>query len=79
MDSKLQLFLQDFRQRSLDWEKQRLHYQQQVTSLETQRKALAEQSELIQVELMVDELIDLEGRRKDLWQSAEPQFRLPLK
>ncbi|XP_060098055.1 centrosomal protein of 63 kDa isoform X4 [Heteronotia binoei] len=43
--------LEEFRQKSLDWEKQRLHYQQQVASLETQRKALAEQSELIQSQL----------------------------
>ncbi|XP_035190415.1 centrosomal protein of 63 kDa isoform X3 [Oxyura jamaicensis] len=40
--------LEEFRQKSLDWEKQRLRYQQQVASLEAQRKALAEQSELIQ-------------------------------
>ncbi|XP_034636738.1 centrosomal protein of 63 kDa isoform X11 [Trachemys scripta elegans] len=39
---------EEFRQKSLDWEKQRLLYQQQVASLEAQRKALAEQSELIQ-------------------------------
>lgn len=43
--------LQEFRQKSLDWEKQRLIYQQQVSSLEAQRKALAEQSEIIQVGL----------------------------
>ncbi|NXG76411.1 CEP63 protein, partial [Baryphthengus martii] len=40
--------LEEFRQKSLDWEKQRLLYQQQVASLEAQKKALAEQSELIQ-------------------------------
>ncbi|KAM4821484.1 centrosomal protein of 63 kDa isoform 3-T5 [Thomomys bottae] len=40
--------IEEFRQKSLDWEKQRLIYQQQVTSLEAQRKALAEQSEIIQ-------------------------------
>nr|XP_055239283.1 centrosomal protein of 63 kDa isoform X16 [Gorilla gorilla gorilla] len=39
---------EEFRQKSLDWEKQRLIYQQQVSSLEAQRKALAEQSEIIQ-------------------------------
>ncbi|NXI60483.1 CEP63 protein, partial [Chloroceryle aenea] len=43
--------LEEFRQKSLDWEKQRLLYQQQVASLEAQRKALAEQSELIQAHL----------------------------
>ncbi|XP_065413157.1 centrosomal protein of 63 kDa isoform X6 [Chrysemys picta bellii] len=42
---------EEFRQKSLDWEKQRLLYQQQVASLEAQRKALAEQSELIQTQL----------------------------
>ncbi|XP_030672647.1 centrosomal protein of 63 kDa isoform X4 [Nomascus leucogenys] len=40
--------IEEFRQKSLDWEKQRLIYQQQVSSLEAQRKALAEQSEIIQ-------------------------------
>ncbi|KAM4821481.1 centrosomal protein of 63 kDa isoform 2-T7 [Thomomys bottae] len=43
--------IEEFRQKSLDWEKQRLIYQQQVTSLEAQRKALAEQSEIIQAQL----------------------------
>ncbi|XP_007457610.1 PREDICTED: centrosomal protein of 63 kDa isoform X2 [Lipotes vexillifer] len=43
--------IEEFRQRSLDWEKQRLIYQQQVSSLEAQRKALAEQSEIIQAQL----------------------------
>ncbi|NXP78596.1 CEP63 protein, partial [Ramphastos sulfuratus] len=42
---------QEFRQRSVDWEKQRLLYQQQVASLEAQRKALAEQNELLQRQL----------------------------
>ncbi|XP_015726722.1 centrosomal protein of 63 kDa isoform X1 [Coturnix japonica] len=46
--SRLSRKLEEFRQKSLDWEKQRLLYQQQVASLEAQRKALAEQSELIQ-------------------------------
>ncbi|XP_012883650.1 PREDICTED: centrosomal protein of 63 kDa isoform X2 [Dipodomys ordii] len=44
--------IEEFRQKSLDWEKQRLIYQQQVSSLETQRKALAEQSEIIQAQLI---------------------------
>ncbi|XP_032988111.1 centrosomal protein of 63 kDa isoform X6 [Rhinolophus ferrumequinum] len=43
--------IEEFRQKSLDWEKQRLIYQQQVSSLEAQRKALAEQSEIIQAQL----------------------------
>ncbi|XP_064021683.1 centrosomal protein of 63 kDa isoform X3 [Pogoniulus pusillus] len=49
--SRLTRKLEEFRQRSLDWEKQRLLYQQQVASLEAQRKALAEQSELVQSQL----------------------------
>ncbi|NXR10964.1 CEP63 protein, partial [Semnornis frantzii] len=49
--SRLTRNLEEFHQRSLDWEKQRLHYQQQVASLEAQRKALTEQSELIQRQL----------------------------
>ncbi|XP_008046574.1 centrosomal protein of 63 kDa isoform X3 [Carlito syrichta] len=43
--------IEEFRQKSLDWEKQRLIYQQQVSSLEAQRKALAEQSDIIQAQL----------------------------
>ncbi|XP_048190384.1 centrosomal protein of 63 kDa isoform X2 [Perognathus longimembris pacificus] len=43
--------IEEFRQKSLDWEKQRLVYQQQVSSLEAQRKALSEQSEIIQAQL----------------------------
>ncbi|XP_031411000.1 centrosomal protein of 63 kDa-like isoform X2 [Meleagris gallopavo] len=53
--SRLSRKLEEFRQKSLDWEKQRLLYQQQVASLEAQRKALAEQSELIQVLLICAE------------------------
>lgn len=62
------LSLQEFHQKSLDWETQRLRYQQHVASLEAQRKAFAEQSDLFQVELMDDELFSLNGRRKDFWQ-----------
>ncbi|XP_051841546.1 centrosomal protein of 63 kDa isoform X4 [Antechinus flavipes] len=49
--------IEEFRQKSLEWEKQRVIYQQQVASLEAQRKALAEQSEIIQV---------LQGEKKEL-------------
>ncbi|NXR79200.1 CEP63 protein, partial [Pycnonotus jocosus] len=49
--SRLTRKLEEFRQKSLDWEKQRLQYQQQVTSLEAQRKALAEHSDLVQTQL----------------------------
>nr|XP_025037640.1 centrosomal protein of 63 kDa [Pelodiscus sinensis] len=49
--SRLTKKIEEFRQKSLDWEKQRLLYQQQVASLEAQRKALAEQSELTQTQL----------------------------
>ncbi|XP_020332008.2 centrosomal protein of 63 kDa isoform X2 [Oncorhynchus kisutch] len=35
--------IEEFRQRSAEWENQRMQYQKQVSSLETQRKALAEQ------------------------------------
>ncbi|XP_072469703.1 centrosomal protein of 63 kDa isoform X3 [Notamacropus eugenii] len=44
--------IEEFRQKSLEWEKQRVIYQQQVASLEAQRKALAEQSEIIQAQLI---------------------------
>ncbi|XP_064522729.1 centrosomal protein of 63 kDa [Pseudopipra pipra] len=49
--SRLTRKLEEFRQKSLEWEKQRLRYQQQVASLEAQRKALAEHSELVQTQL----------------------------
>ncbi|NWU97381.1 CEP63 protein, partial [Upupa epops] len=60
--SRLNRKLEDFRQKSLDWEKQRLLYQQQVASLEAQRKALAEQSELVQTQL---------ASRKQILESVE--------
>ncbi|NXH17741.1 CEP63 protein, partial [Bucco capensis] len=49
--SQLTRKLEEFRQKSLDWEKQCLLYQQQVASLEEQRKALAEQSERTQTQV----------------------------
>lgn len=64
-----ELSLQEFRQKSLDWEMQRLRYQQHVASLEEQRRSLAEQSEYFQVELMDDEFFSLDGRRKEFWHS----------
>ncbi|NXE03816.1 CEP63 protein, partial [Lophotis ruficrista] len=60
--SQLTRKLEEFRQKSLDWEKQCLLYQQQVASLEAQRKALAEQSELIQTQL---------ANRKQILESVE--------
>ncbi|XP_010219313.1 PREDICTED: centrosomal protein of 63 kDa [Tinamus guttatus] len=60
--SRLTRKLEEFRQKSLAWEKQRLLYQQQVASLEAQRKALAEQSELIQTQL---------ASRKQMLESVE--------
>ncbi|NXN45276.1 CEP63 protein, partial [Rhinoptilus africanus] len=60
--SRLTRKLEEFRQKSLDWEKQRLLYQQQVASLEAQRKALAEQSELVQTQL---------ANRKQILESVE--------
>ncbi|NXO00716.1 CEP63 protein, partial [Rhinopomastus cyanomelas] len=49
--SRLCRKLEEFCQKSLDWEKQLLLYQQQVALLEAQRKALADQSELVQTQL----------------------------
>ncbi|KAM7013850.1 centrosomal protein of 63 kDa isoform 3-T3 [Passerculus sandwichensis] len=57
--SRLTRKLEEFRQKSLDWEQQRLQYQQQVASLEAQRKALAEHSELMQV--LQDEKMELKA------------------
>uniref|UniRef100_A0A8D0EA61 Centrosomal protein 63 n=1 Tax=Salvator merianae TaxID=96440 RepID=A0A8D0EA61_SALMN len=54
--------LEEFRQKSLDWEKQRLNYQQHIASLEAQRKALAEKSDLIQSQLSC---------RKQMFESVE--------
>ncbi|XP_069069678.1 centrosomal protein of 63 kDa isoform X4 [Pleurodeles waltl] len=41
--------VEEFRQKALDWEKQRLLFRQQVESLEVQKKTLAEQCEIYQV------------------------------
>ncbi|XP_069720825.1 centrosomal protein of 63 kDa isoform X5 [Phaenicophaeus curvirostris] len=57
--SRLTRKLEEFRQKSLDWEKQRLLYQQQVASLESQRKALVKQSEILQV--LQDEKMELKA------------------
>lgn len=46
--SRLNSKIEDFRQRSAEWEQQRLQYQRQVSALEEQRKTLAEQFSLIQ-------------------------------
>ncbi|XP_032081813.1 centrosomal protein of 63 kDa isoform X1 [Thamnophis elegans] len=54
--------LEEFHEKSLDWEKQCLQYQQQVASLEAQRKALAEKSELVQTQLC---------NRKQMFESVE--------
>ncbi|XP_069069677.1 centrosomal protein of 63 kDa isoform X3 [Pleurodeles waltl] len=40
--------VEEFRQKALDWEKQRLLFRQQVESLEVQKKTLAEQCEIYQ-------------------------------
>ncbi|XP_076773586.1 centrosomal protein of 63 kDa isoform X9 [Arvicanthis niloticus] len=61
--------IEEFRQKSLDWEKQRLIYQQQVSSLEAQRKALAEQSEIIQA---------LQEEKKELKASLQSQESIIL-
>ncbi|KFQ20277.1 Centrosomal protein of 63 kDa [Merops nubicus] len=60
--SRLTRKLEEFRQKSLDWEKQRVLYQQHVAALEAQRKTLAEQSELIQTQL---------ASRKQILESVE--------
>lgn len=44
--------MQEFRLRSVEWEQQRMQYQRQVSSLEEQRKNLAEQFSLIQVDFI---------------------------
>ncbi|KAG5851150.1 hypothetical protein ANANG_G00089950 [Anguilla anguilla] len=42
--------IEEFRLRSLEWEQQRIQYQKQVSSLETQRKNLAEQFQQFQLQ-----------------------------
>ncbi|NWH63937.1 CEP63 protein, partial [Geococcyx californianus] len=69
--SRLTKKLEEFRQKSLDWEKQRLLYQQQVASLEAQRKALAEQSELLQQTQLAN--------RKQLLESVELPSRSEIR
>ncbi|XP_070609261.1 centrosomal protein of 63 kDa isoform X2 [Erythrolamprus reginae] len=54
--------LEEFHEKSLDWERQHLQYQQQVASLEAQRKALAEKSDLVQTQL---------SNRKQMFESVE--------
>lgn len=76
------LSLQEFRQKSLDWEKQRLRYQQQVASLEAQRRALAEHSELVQVLLTrAGSFCCLCGREGEAGEISQApiQFRLTLR
>ncbi|XP_048398716.2 centrosomal protein of 63 kDa isoform X5 [Stegostoma tigrinum] len=46
--NRLSKKVEEFREKSLEWEKQRLCYQQQVASLDTERKLLAEQCKTIQ-------------------------------
>ncbi|XP_072331064.1 centrosomal protein of 63 kDa-like isoform X1 [Scyliorhinus torazame] len=46
--NRLNKKVEEFREKSLDWEKQRLYYQQQVSSLDAERKLLAEQCKTIQ-------------------------------
>lgn len=52
-------FLQEFRQRSAEWEQQQMQYQRQVASLEAQRKTLAEQFTQMQVMFKMDKTLTL--------------------
>ncbi|XP_072429325.1 centrosomal protein of 63 kDa isoform X5 [Chiloscyllium punctatum] len=46
--NRLSKKVEEFREKSLEWEKQRFYYQQQVASLDAERKLLAEQCKTIQ-------------------------------
>ncbi|XP_051874805.1 centrosomal protein of 63 kDa isoform X3 [Pristis pectinata] len=46
--NRLNKKVEEFQEKSLDWEKQRFRYQQQVASLEAERKLLSEQCKAIQ-------------------------------
>uniref|UniRef100_H3ANC4 Centrosomal protein 63 n=1 Tax=Latimeria chalumnae TaxID=7897 RepID=H3ANC4_LATCH len=56
--------IEEFRQKSLEWERQRLQYQQQVVTLEAHRKTLAEQYEQIQ------QTVSYQSRKQLLEQSG---------
>lgn len=49
--------VQEYSQRSSEWEQQRVQYQKQVASLEAQRKSLAEQ--FTQMKVMDNEMVSL--------------------
>ncbi|XP_064418496.1 centrosomal protein of 63 kDa isoform X3 [Latimeria chalumnae] len=57
--------IEEFRQKSLEWERQRLQYQQQVVTLEAHRKTLAEQYEQIQ-----QQTVSYQSRKQLLEQSG---------
>ncbi|XP_078066261.1 centrosomal protein of 63 kDa [Mustelus asterias] len=61
--NRLNKKVEEFREKSLDWEKQRLYYQQHVASLDAERKLLAEQCKAIQQQT-VKYQIQLSGRKQ---------------
>ncbi|XP_067897445.1 centrosomal protein of 63 kDa isoform X2 [Heterodontus francisci] len=61
--NRLNRKVEEFREKSLDWEKQRLYYQQQVASLDAERKLLSEQCKDIQQQA-VKYQTQLSGRKQ---------------
>ncbi|XP_067851786.1 centrosomal protein of 63 kDa isoform X3 [Heptranchias perlo] len=53
--NRLNRQVEEFQEKSLDWETQRLHYQQQVASLDAERKLLSEQCKAIQASMQENE------------------------
>ncbi|XP_067897449.1 centrosomal protein of 63 kDa isoform X6 [Heterodontus francisci] len=72
--NRLNRKVEEFREKSLDWEKQRLYYQQQVASLDAERKLLSEQCKDIQKS--VEENEELKSKlqaQEDIIQSKDLQ------
>ncbi|XP_042195019.1 centrosomal protein of 63 kDa isoform X5 [Callorhinchus milii] len=72
--TRLNKKIEEFRQKSLDWDKQRLQYHQQVASLEEQRKLLLEQCKVVQTLTQENkELNTMLRSQEDIIQNAEHQ------
>eukprot|EP00062_Callorhinchus_milii_P000389 gi/632934347/ref/XP_007908659.1/ PREDICTED: centrosomal protein of 63 kDa isoform X4 [Callorhinchus milii] len=72
--TRLNKKIEEFRQKSLDWDKQRLQYHQQVASLEEQRKLLLEQCKVVQTLTQENkELNTMLRSQVDIIQNAEHQ------
>ncbi|XP_072331072.1 centrosomal protein of 63 kDa-like isoform X6 [Scyliorhinus torazame] len=72
--NRLNKKVEEFREKSLDWEKQRLYYQQQVSSLDAERKLLAEQCKTIQKSVEENEALKSKLQaQEDIFQRNDRQ------